>query len=318
MAAIVEPVVPRAQRFLVFGKNGWVGGMLIELLKSGGKEFFLADSRCENRESVLAELKKYQPTHVLNAAGITGTPNVDWCETNQEQAPRATVLGSMTGSDLCQELGIHCTPFATGSPLEHDAVHPIGGKAFTEEDKPNFDGSFYSKTKGFLEQMLLSYKTTMVLRLRMPISDDLSPRSFVTKIVRYDKVVDVPNSMTVLSDMLPAALLMADAGLVGVYNFCNPGAISHNEVLALYKEIIDPGFTWTNFTVEEQNKILAAKRSNNELDATKLQAALTKLGGPVPEVHAAFRSCFERMKAKLVAVHGADYSAVLPKKLGLH
>ena len=51
----------------------------------------------------------------------------------------------------------------------------------------------------------------------------------------------------------------------GVYNFCNPGAISHNEILDMYKKYIDPSFTYTNFTVEEQDKILLAGRSNNTL-----------------------------------------------------
>ena len=64
--------------YLIFGKNGWIGGKLIELLKAQGKTFFLADSRTENRESVAAELDKYRPTHVLNASGVTGRPNVDW------------------------------------------------------------------------------------------------------------------------------------------------------------------------------------------------------------------------------------------------
>lgn len=104
----------------------------------------------------------------------------------------------------------------------------------------------------------------------------------------------------------------------GIYNFCNRGAISHNEVLQLYKEIIDPTYEWTNFSVEEQNKILAAKRSNNELDATKLDAALAKLGCPVPEIHDAFKASFLRMKQGLVAKYGADYKAHLPKKLGVH
>lgn len=51
----------------------------------------------------------------------------------------------------------------------------------------------------------------------------------------------------------------------GVFNFCNPGAISHNEILDLYKQYIDPTFEYTNFTVEEHDKILVAKRSNNTL-----------------------------------------------------
>lgn len=41
----------------------------------------------------------------------------------------------------------------------------------------------------------------------MPISHDLSSRSFVTKIVQYNKVVNIPNSMTVLRESLPHFLL---------------------------------------------------------------------------------------------------------------
>ena len=49
----------------------------------------------------------------------------------------------------------------------------------------------------------------------------------------------------------------------GTINLTNPGVISHNEILLLYKEYIDDTFTWQNFTIEQQDKILLAKRSNN-------------------------------------------------------
>ena len=52
---------------------------------------------------------------------------------------------------------------------------------------------------------------------------------------------------------------MARSNLKGIYNFCNPGAISHHEVLDMYKEIIDPNFRYTGFSVSEQDKILAGK-----------------------------------------------------------
>lgn len=83
----------------------------------------------------------------------------------------------------------------------------------------------------------------------------------------------------------------------------------------MYKEHIDTNFKYDNFTVEEQNKILAAKRSNNELDATKLTNALEKLGCPVPEIHEAFKQCFIRMKKKMVEQHGPNYHHTLPLKL---
>jgi hypothetical protein len=44
-------------------------------------------------------------------------------------------------------------------------------------------------------------------------------------------------------------------------------------VLQLYKDYCDPDFTWKNFSIEEQSKILAAPRSNNKLDTTKIESA---------------------------------------------
>jgi UDP-glucose 4,6-dehydratase len=47
----------------------------------------------------------------------------------------------------------------------------------------------------------------------------------------------VPNSVSILSDLLPISIDMTKKERKGVYNFTNPGAASHNEVLALYKKV---------------------------------------------------------------------------------
>jgi dTDP-glucose 4,6-dehydratase len=60
----------------------------------------------------------------------------------------------------------------------------------------------------------------------------------------------------------------------------------------MYKEIVDPKFTWKNFTIDEQNKILASKRSNNALDTSKLE----KLYPNVLPIKESVRKCLERMK----------------------
>ena len=80
----------------------------------------------------------------------------------------------------------------------------------------------------------------------------------------------IPNSTTVLDELLPVLIDLALKRQVGTVNLTNPGLISHNEILTMYKEIVDPEFTWTNFTIEDQNQILASKRSNNCLDTSKL------------------------------------------------
>lgn len=293
--------------YLLFGKSGWIGGKLIELLTAQGKTFHLAESRTFNRESVLAEIEKIKPTHVLNAAGVTGRPNVDWCEDHRDETIRSNVLGTLTIADICAIKGIHHLLYATGCIFEYDDAHVIGGQGFLEEDKANFHGSFYSHTKALCEDLLNEYPTTCTLRVRMPISDDLSSRNFVTKIVKYDKVVNIPNSMTVLTDLLPVSLIMAERKLTGVYNFCNPGAISHNEVLDLYREHVDPTYTYSNFSVEEQAKILKAGRSNNTLDHTKLIAALPDVH--IPDIKTSMKEVMKRMKVNL------EKEGVWPEKL---
>ena len=125
-----------------------------------------------------------------------------------------------------------------------------------------------------VEELLKEYDNVLQLRLRMPIDDDLSnARNFIYKIAHYEKVVNVPNSMTVLNELVPLAIEAALRRMTGVYNFTNPGVISHNEVLQLYKEYYDRDFEWENFSLDDQAKVLAAPRSNNELDARKLRDA---------------------------------------------
>lgn len=173
------------------------------------------------------------------------------------------------------------------------------GVGFTEEEEPNFKGSFYSYTKTLAEKLLRVYSNVLLLRVRMPISDDLHPRNFITKISKYERVVNIPNSMSVLHDLLPASIEMTVHGLKGVYNFTNPGVISHNQILDLYKQYIDPSFTYKNFTLEEQAKILAAGRSNNELDATKLIEACKEFGIVIPPIQEAIVGVFERMRVNM-------------------
>lgn len=269
------------------------------LFLAGGIEVFKAESRLQNREEVEREIDEIKPSHVLMCAGITGRPNIDWCEDHKPDTIRTNVIGTLNIADICDSRGIHCTVYATGCIFKYDEAHPLGsGIGFKEDDKPNFDGSFYSQTKGYMEPLLSCYPTCLILRVRMPVSDDLIHRNFVTKIVKYERVVNIPNSMTILHELLPASLAMAKANLTGVYNFTNPGVISHNEVLDLYIKYIDPTYHYTNFSLEEQAKVIKADRSNNELDTTKLMADMPE-GIVINDIKTAYELCFQRMQKNL-------------------
>lgn len=282
---------------LIFGRTGWIGGKLGALCKEQSIEFVYSKCRLENRESLAKELDEIKPEIVLNAAGVTGRPNVDWCEDHKQETIRANIIGCLNLCDLCYIRNIHVTNFATGCIFKYDAEHPMGGKTFTEEDDGNFTGSFYSFGKGLVEKLVKFYPNVLTLRVRMPISDDLHHRNFITKITKYAKVVNIPNSMTVLHDLLPIAIKASQQKVKGILNFTNPGAISHNEILDLYKKYIDPEFTYVNFTEEEQNKILKAERSNNELCGKKMK----ELFPEVKHIKEAIIGVFERMKINLDA-----------------
>jgi 3,5-epimerase/4-reductase len=294
------------------GKTGWIGGAMVDMVGKMGIEVKAAESRIEQRETVDKELEEFKPTHVLMSAGITGRPNIDWCEDNKPATIRTNVIGTLNVVDLCNSKNIHCTVYATGCIFKYDEAHPLGsGIGFTEDAMPNFAESFYSETKGYMEQMLKCYPTCLTLRVRMPISDDLIHRNFITKIAKYERVVNIPNSMTVLTEMLPASLAMAQKGLTGVYNFTNPGVISHNECLDLYTKYIDPTYSYKNFTVEEQAKVIKAGRSNNELDTTKLMEDMPE-DIKINDIKTAVELCFQRMAVNLEKQYGGTLPDCLP------
>jgi len=283
-------------KFLIFGANGWIGSKLVNLLYNDGYIVIKAQSRLENRESILNEILQYKPNFVINAAGVTGRPNVDWCEDHKQDTIRANIIGALNLADICYLYNIHMTNFGTGCIYEYDEHHPINSLiGFKEDDEPNFDRSFYSKTKIMLDKLLQNYPNVLNLRLRMPISDDLHPRNFITKITKYEKVINIPNSMSVLYDLLPIAIDMTLKNMKGNFNFVNPGVISHNEILDLYKKYIDKNFNYQNFSIEEQKKILKSDRSNNHLDVSKLLSIYPN----IPNINDSIIKVFERMVKNL-------------------
>ena len=140
-----------ALKFLIYGRTGWIGGLLGGLCAARGIPFAYGAGRLENRAQLEADIDAAAPTHVFNAAGVTGRPNVDWCEAHRAETVRANVVGTLTLADVCRGRGLVLINYATGCIFEYDDAHQLGsGVGFKEEDTPNFVGSFYSKTKAMV------------------------------------------------------------------------------------------------------------------------------------------------------------------------
>lgn len=282
-------------RFLIFGHKGWIGNMIVDylgVLEDPQVEIIKANSKIGTTPiiQVEEEINASHPTHIICSIGRThgpGSSTIDYLEPNNyKEAPekvflnvRDNLFAPVMLALLCEKLKIHLTYIGTGcifSDCENVApisTTPLAENAtgYTEESIPNFFGSSYSVVKGFTDQLFHCLeKFSLNVRIRMPVSNKDHPRNFISKIIRYEKVVNIPNSITVLQEMIPIMIDMALIKKTGTINLVNPNPISHNEILEMYKLYVDPKFEIHNFDLNEQSQILKAGRSNCTLSAEKL------------------------------------------------
>ena len=270
-------------KVLLLGHKGWIGSMMLSILTERKINFITTSIRPNNKTEFEKYLVEEKPTHIMSFIGRThGSINgkkyttIDYLEQKGKitENVRDKLFSLLVLALLCKKYNIHYTYLGTGCIFKFDKEHPFGKEenGFTEESTPNFFGSSYSVVKGYTDELMHLFDDTVLnLRIRMPITSKHEPRNFITKITTYEYICSVPNSMTVLEELLPYVIDMAQKNTTGTINLTNPGLISHNEILEMYKEYINKDFNWKNFSQEEQLKILDADRSNNYLDTTKLE-----------------------------------------------
>jgi dTDP-4-dehydrorhamnose reductase len=296
---------------LLLGASGYIG-------QAFGRELrrrqwpFTALSRKEvdyNRFEVLLEfLKKNKPEFVVNAAGYTGKPNVDACETAQAD----TLVGNaMLPQTIAQACAVSAVPwghvssgcvFSGAKVTLHGQTHtekdltrpdlrslveqsPGAIHGFTEADPPNFTFrdppcSFYSGTKALGEEAITGVGQSYIWRLRIPFDEFDSLRNYLSKVQRYEKVYDNVNSISHRGDFARACLdLWERRAPFGIYNVTNPGFITTRQVVDLVEQILKPAKRfefWQNDT-EFYRKAAKTLRSNCVLDVSKLLATGVKI-----------------------------------------
>ena len=286
-------------KLLIFGSKGWIGNQFLDYLKELNNpeiNYIETNVRADNELLVNDILMLHNPTHIISFIGRTygeGFNTIDYLEQEGKlkENVRDNLYAPLVLANLANKYNIHYTYLGTGCIFSQENPE---SKLYNENDVPDFFGSSYSTVKGFTDRFMRFYPNVLNLRIRMPIVDFHHSRNFITKITEYDKICSIPNSMTVLTDFYPIILDMIINSQTGTINLVNPGLISHNEILEMYKEIVDPSFKWNNFTIEEQNKILKSKRSNNYLDTSRLE----KLYPSVLPIKESVRNCLLRMKHK--------------------
>ena len=245
-------------KILIIGK-GYIG----ERCHKAWQDSVLAEKRVETKQDVLELLDEHNPDAVLNAAGVRGKPNVDWCEDHQME----TILGNtklpITIAEACQERSVYLLHIGSGCIFYGDSSHE--DKKWREGDMGNPVEVTYSRTKWAADLVLSTLPNVGIGRIRMPIDYVPSPNNMIDKLATFPKVIDVENSVTIVDDMVSVFKQLMEKKASGIFHVTNPGSIKHKEILSLYEKYVDSQHN-NEWITEEQlvsQGLADKKRSNN-------------------------------------------------------
>ncbi len=186
---------------LLLGGSGYVGSAFqsffsrksIEYRNVSRSEFDYTD------HDVLAEIiRRTKPDFLVNAAGYTGKPNVNACELHKSECLEGNAVLPGVIRKTCEAFNLPWGHVSSGCIY---TGRRDDGHGFTEADEPNFsfrtnNCSWYSGTKALGEEVLEGAENLFIWRLRIPFNGQAAPRNYLSKLVRYEKLLKAENSIS--------------------------------------------------------------------------------------------------------------------------
>jgi 3,5-epimerase/4-reductase len=221
-----------------------------------------------------------RPKIVINAIGYTGSRNVDDCELDKESTLTANVFVPIWLAEACLRRGVKFVHISSGCIYQYDYKknNPVA-----EDQAPDFFDLFYSRTKIYAERALeplCRQRNILIVRIRIPLDDRPHPKNVLDKLLRYRKVIDVPNSVTYIPDFVKAVKHLIKKDCRGIYNVVNKGAMRYPEFLDVYRRY-RPEFTYEVIDLKKLNLV----RTNLLMSTKKLEKTGFRTR-PIREVYA--------------------------------
>lgn len=266
---------------LLLGGQGYVGQAIHRSLTAARLSCRVISRKFvdySQRDELVKLLKDSGASFLINAAGYAGKPNVDACEIHRTEclAGNAVLPGVIRAA--CEQTG---TPWGhVSSGCIFTGAKP-DGSGFREEDAPNFsfrqnNCSFYSGCKALGEEVLEGARSCFIWRLRIPFNHVDGPRNYISKMMRYDRLLVATNSLSHLEEFADCCVASWTQRIpFGTYNLTNPGSVTTRDVIRLIQKHGLSNKSFQFFDSEDQFLQLAAKtpRSNCVLDSSKAVAA---------------------------------------------
>lgn len=260
---------------LILGK-GFIGTQLSNYLSENGIENEIYSKSMldyTNQEAFNKFLEDKQDKFyaVINTSGYTGRPNVDGCEKNKKDCWDWNVINTLNIAKVANKNKLAVIQVSSG------CIYNGYDKDYTEEDLPNFglfsdDSSFYSKCKHASEILLENNDAAVyILRIRIPFTHTNEPKNYFTKLLKYNDLIDMNNSVTSVTDFYNFVfrfLFMIHDMPGGAYNVCNPQPVKASEVVSIMKKHGIENPNWKFIDLQDLDTV--ANRSNCVLSTDKL------------------------------------------------
>ena len=261
-------------KILILGK-GYVGKHLKGVLGERGSIVSREDLDYHNKKE-FGEYLNYHPNIkvVVNCSGFTGRPNIDQAELMKEDCLNLNTISPLNVMAACNKKNVKYIHISSG------CIYTGYKEEFEEDSESNFgmfhESSFYSKTKHLFEILAKnSGNGADIIRVRMPFCGVKSNRSYLTKILGYDKLIDYTNSKTSISELCIfidklASKRLEDPATESVYrvhNIVNTKPLTTSRVISILKEYGHSNENWSIVPIEDID--IAAPRSNCILKTSK-------------------------------------------------
>lgn len=267
--------------FAIIGGSGYVGTAFQKLMSRDQQPFYVVSRENVDyfdKNALAAKLREVGATFVINAAGFTGRPNVDACELRKPECLAGNALLPGVIREVCEDLKLPWGHVSSGCIYTGTTSD---GAGFTELDAPNFsfrqnNCSYYSGCKALGEEMLVGAEQCYVWRLRIPFDEHDSPRNYITKMMRYDRLLQATNSLSQLDEFVASCVACWTKRVdFGIYNLTNPGHVTTSDVVEMIGKFGLCKKQFSFFETEAEFMQLAAStpRSNCVLDSSKAIAA---------------------------------------------
>lgn len=263
---------------LILGK-GFIGQRLQEAL-----DCRISGKMINSFKEAEKEIKKFNPKILINCIGYTGKANVDGCELDKDFTLSSNTFIPLILAEVALRNKIKLVHISSGC-IYH--FNYLKDRPIKEEEMPLYFDLFYSRSKIYSERALeaLSRKFNILIpRIRIPLDNRPHPKNVLNKIIKFRKVIDIPNSVTYIPDFIKALRHLLKINAKGIYNVVNRGGLRYPHILDIYKKY-RPDFEYKVISYKNLN----LTRTNLILSTAKLE----KTGFKVRNIKDVLKECIK-------------------------